>query len=168
MAQEVDTNYTGFFSLPIPIKRLNPTPNDSTSVWDTVENATAYASSATAYIGQLIYVQEDGKYYKVVEDGIEEFKSGSGSVDPLTKDEILAICKMETSEGEGGTYTELINVDELPTENINTRTIYVVPNGDGTYKEYIYVVDEIEGSGSWEAIGEEVPLSNGEIDSILN
>ena len=46
-------------------------------------------------------------------------------------------------------------VDMLPTENISTSTIYLVPNDDGTYDEFVYV-NEI-----WEQIGTtEVDLSN--------
>ena len=46
-------------------------------------------------------------------------------------------------------------VDMLPTENISTSTIYLVPNDDGTYDEYVYVNEK------WEQIGTtEVDLSN--------
>lgn len=46
-----------FFNLPLSIQRLNAIPNDSTSVWFSLADAEAYASSgATAYVGQIISV----------------------------------------------------------------------------------------------------------------
>ena len=46
-------------------------------------------------------------------------------------------------------------VDVLPTEEISTTTIYLVPNSSGTHDEYIYVND------TWEQIGTtDIDLSN--------
>jgi len=48
-------------------------------------------------------------------------------------------------------------VQELPTENINTNCIYLVPDPNGTarnvYNEYMYIIDEQTQQGNWELIG---------------
>lgn len=69
MAKTVNTAYTGKFSLPIPVGRLNPLPVESTEIWKTLEEAENYAKNgATAYVGQKIYVQENSTHYWIKDE----------------------------------------------------------------------------------------------------
>lgn len=84
MASNVETDYNSTFSLPKPIKRLNPIPNDSSEVYATLEAAEEYAANGpTAYVGQIIFVQENGKHYSIknTEGELEELGSGSSHVE---------------------------------------------------------------------------------------
>ena len=54
-----DAAYMGF---PLSIKRGNPAPVDTTAVWYNKAELTEYATSgATAYVGQVVTLIEDGK-----------------------------------------------------------------------------------------------------------
>ena len=60
--------------------------------------------------------------------------------------------KNNTSSGGGSSSFRIIQVDALPTENIDTSAIYVVPvegMGESNYNEYTYI------NGQWELVGED-------------
>lgn len=59
MAQ-IPTTQTAYFNLPLSVQRLNPRPLDSTSIWNSYEDALQYAKSgATSHVGQLLSVIEE-------------------------------------------------------------------------------------------------------------
>lgn len=131
----------------------------SASVFSTAlgSGAVAYGSQAvqlgrgsnyepgTLQFRKFNIVSKDGKLYTNL--GTEsEVNMGMVASEQYVKD----LLKTVTGGG-----LSLQVVDMLPTENISTSTIYLVPNDDGTYDEYVYVNEK------WEQIGTtEVDLSN--------
>lgn len=83
---------------PLRIKRQYPASLDESSVWYSLEEAQAYASSgATSYAGQIISVVNESEktveVYKIKIDGTLE-KVGSGgdiSVETITEEEAQSI-----------------------------------------------------------------------------
>lgn len=64
------------FKISKPIIRTANVPLDSTYIWDTLESAMAYAmSSSTAYVGQIVYIKERDKHYKITNNGLSELTS---------------------------------------------------------------------------------------------
>ena len=68
---------------------------------------------------------------------------------------------------------ELVSiVDELPTAGISSSTIYLVPNSDDTYSEYIYV-QKSANEWIWEKVGENIisdssGLPKSEVEELIN
>lgn len=67
----------------VAFSRKNPLPIDDKSVFDSLENATSYAQSATAYPGQVIAVVEADKttFYGINQAG--ELQSLGGNASPM-------------------------------------------------------------------------------------
>lgn len=64
------------FKISKPIIRTSSAPLDSTYIWDTLENAMTYVlSSITAYVGQIIYIKEKDKHYKITKNGLSELSN---------------------------------------------------------------------------------------------
>ena len=77
MAEIINPIYDSLFNLPIPVKQLNPVPTDARYIVDTIENAKNFAQNgATAYVGELLYVEEDNKLYIIdIDSTIKEVGS---------------------------------------------------------------------------------------------
>ena len=70
----------------------------------------------------------------------------------VTVSEMKNYIKNNPSSGGGSSSFRIIQVDALPTENIDTSAIYVVPvegMGESNYNEYTYI------NGQWELVGED-------------
>ena len=131
----------------------------SASVFSTAigHNAVAYGSDAmqlglgsnyepgTLQFRKFNIVGKDGKLY--TNDGTES----NVIMIPVASEQFVK----DMLSGVAGGGLTLQVVDVLPTEEISTTTIYLVPNSSGTHDEYIYVND------TWEQIGTTaVDLSN--------
>lgn len=84
----------GFMSLPINIKRGNPIPLDTTSIWYDYQELVDYAqSSVTAYVGQIVtHVNEEANTATVyviadAEGSLLKVGSGAGGGDAVNVDE---------------------------------------------------------------------------------
>ena len=100
-----------------------------------------------------------------------DLANNSGFINNAVNDLINYYNKVEINDMISNISTlNILVVDELPTSDISTTTIYFMPNGEtgnNVYNEYIYV------SSKWELIGTtEVDLSNyytkSEIDTKIN
>lgn len=97
-------------------------PLDASSVYEDFQSAQAYASSPTAYAGQIITVLQDGTYKAYVLDGtagsytLTPLGTGSGGEAPITK-----------------TFVQIVT--SLPAENQEQGVIYINTTDN---KGYIY------------------------------
>lgn len=149
MAKKVNIDYTGKFNLPIPIGRLNPTPADSTEIWKTLADAQNYAATGpTAYVGQIIYVQEKQQHYYISDEAgtLAEIKGGA-------LDTIVRGYKMGNEFYTDSTYTEKLTHDN--------QKFYVDLNG-GNYSVYAY-----HGDGVGYKLAANVPDATSQIKGIV-
>ena len=104
-------------------------------------------------------LEAEQRLYKAIPKKVSELENDKGYIDNTadnllsyylksevyTKDEVQSLIGRIAS-------LQLLKVDVLPTENINSGIIYLVPKDDGTenniYTEYIYM------DGAWEVIGD--------------
>ena len=83
-------------------------PLDASSVYEDLPSAQAYASSPTAYAGQIITVLQDGAYKAYVLDGsagsytLTPLGTGSGSEPPVTKNYVQVVTSLPGENQEQG------------------------------------------------------------------
>lgn len=98
--------------------RANPLPIDATSVYESLEEARAYAKAANAYAGQVITVKEGDTYNAYILSG------ANGS---------LTLSKVGVDASEVKNYVQVVT--ELPTTGQTQGVIYV---NTTDHKGYIY------------------------------
>ena len=70
------------FKIETPIERTTAEPLDSSYSWNTLSEALQYANTSNiAYVGQILYVKEDGNHYKITDYGLVK----------LTNDQIIQL-----------------------------------------------------------------------------
>lgn len=173
MAKIVDTNYSGKFNLPIPVGRLNPTPLDSTEVWDTLEQAQYYAANgATAYVGQILFIKELSKHYVIKTESGELVQLSDGGKEYVRSGYLF----------NGEFYVSSTYAEVLPRElnviyiDINSRQTYTFDGEQytrstpiatnevaGLVKLYDELGDNVDGTMTQRAITE--GIKNGVIDA---
>ena len=83
-------------------------PLDASSVYEDLPSAQAYASSPTAYAGQIITVLQDGAYKAYVLDGsagsytLTPLGTGSGGEAPVTKNYVQVVSSLPAEDQEQG------------------------------------------------------------------
>lgn len=83
-------------------------PLDASSVYEDLPSAQAYASSPTAYAGQIITVLQDGAYKAYVLDGsagsytLTPLGTGSGGEAPVTKNYVQVVASLPGESQEQG------------------------------------------------------------------
>lgn len=83
-------------------------PLDASSVYEDLPSAQAYASSPTAYAGQIITVLQDGAYKAYVLDGsagsytLTPLGTGSGGEAPVTKNYVQVVASLPGENQEQG------------------------------------------------------------------
>ena len=83
-------------------------PLDASSVYEDLPSAQAYASSPTAYAGQIITVLQDGAYKAYVLDGsagsytLTPLGTGSGGEPPVTKNYVQVVSSLPAEDQEQG------------------------------------------------------------------
>lgn len=83
-------------------------PLDASSVYEDLPSAQAYASSPTAYAGQIITVLQDGAYKAYVLDGsagsytLTPLGTGSGGEPPVTKNYVQVVASLPGENQEQG------------------------------------------------------------------
>ena len=98
--------------------RANPLPIDATSVYESLEEARAYANAANAYAGQVITVKEGDTYNAYILSGV------NGS---------LTLSKVGVDASEVKNYVQVVT--ELPATGQTQGVIYV---NTTDHKGYIY------------------------------
>lgn len=83
-------------------------PLDASSVYEDLPSAQAYASSPTAYAGQIITVLQDGAYKAYVLDGsagsytLTPLGTGTGGEAPVTKNYVQVVSSLPAEDQEQG------------------------------------------------------------------
>ena len=122
--------------------RANPLPIDATSVYESLEEARAYAKAANAYAGQVITVKEGDTYNAYILSG------ANGS---------LTLSKVGVDASEVKNYVQVVT--ELPATGQTQGVIYV---NTTDHKGYIY------NGESFVTIFEEVQDLQTTIDTLTN
>ena len=128
---------------------------ENTIVYEITEQTTAAAGRMKAEV--KLYGADDilvtSATFRIIIDGTvytDDKVESSSEFSALTQlmSQVLEIIKNNSGESGGGISITIVN--ELPTEDISTSTLYLVKDTDAQsniYTEYLYV------NGSWEIIG---------------
>lgn len=117
-----------FKSVPMGFERLDKFPFDKTSVWDTLAEAQAYASSPTACDLQLIGVNNGGKPQAYIVYSGQLYPVGGGTQTKViaSESEMLALTDIEIGtmvfRTDIGKYFILVNSDTSQIDSWMTET----------------------------------------------
>lgn len=128
-------------------------------------------------IGAIFTDGNSSNSYEVTDNQLiikfdDEFVVNSESINALTHKAIAAkFGQLESTINNLPKFSFSI-VDELPTAGISSSTIYLVPNSDDTYSEYIYV-QKSANEWIWEKVGENIisdssGLPKSEVEELIN
>ena len=144
----------GSISLPNNIEVLASAPLDARAVVNTKADLTNVASFDYYYVGMITSVKDEGKAY-ILTDNDPTLASnwnelGAGNEMNISLDTELSnvsenpvqnkVIKAAIDAVSTGKY---ITVDTLPTEGVG-KNVYLVPNGDNTYTQYVWDNDWLE------------------------